>query len=194
MSPALPRPRRRRAPAWTRGAGLALALAAALPPAARAGCSVVFGQGRLVAADDAEAARQWDGVNLAFNGRVAAALAERGESVVALVARVGADVGASVAAVLERARAEGCERIVETTLFADDEAQALVARLREYPLQRDAAGGWRIGAPRFVVERQFDLGPRTLDRVRPGALGERMAGELAAQRAAPAAVATEEVR
>ncbi|MCK7498983.1 MAG: hypothetical protein MZW92_57045 [Comamonadaceae bacterium] len=180
MSPALLRPRR--ATAWTRGAGLALALAAALPPAARAGCSVVFGQGRLVAADDVEAARQWDGVNLAFNGRVAGALAERGESVVPLVARVGADVGASVSAVLERARAEGCERIVETTLFADDAAQALVARLREYPLERDAAGGWRIGAPRFVVERQFDLGrahARSRSARRAGRADGRRAGRAA---------------
>lgn len=158
-----------------------LALATAFAPAVRADCSVVFGQGRLVAADDAGAARMWDGVNRAFNGGVARALAERGVAVVPLVARVGADAGASVAAVLARAEAEGCGRIVETALFADDDAQALVARVREYPLLAVDADRRRIGPPQRVVEHQFDLEARTLDRVRPALLGERMAAELAAR-------------
>ena len=148
---------------------------------------MVFGQGRLVAADDAEASRLWDGVNLAFNGGVARALALRGLAVVPLVARVGADVGASVGAVVARASAEGCGRIVETALFADDAEQALVARLREYPLLAADGGAPRIGAPRRVVEHRFELQPRTLDRVRPAALGERMAGELLAPADGPPA-------
>ncbi|MBZ8139242.1 hypothetical protein CLD22_04915 [Rubrivivax gelatinosus] len=160
-------------------------LAALLPAGAAADCTVVFGQGRQVAADDSAGARQWDGVNLSFNSRVAQALGERGEAVVPLVAPVAAtDVGATVRAMLARARAEGCSRVVETTLFADVEADMLVARLREYPLEDDGSGALRIGAPRLTVERQFDLSPATLKRVRPAQLGARMAAELLEQRAA----------
>lgn len=165
-------------------AGVAGQPAAAL---AAAGCTLVFGQGRGVAADDTAAALRWDGVNLAFNQRAAQALGERGETVVPLVARAADDdVAATVRAVISRAEAEGCSRLVETTLFADERAGTLVARLREYPLARDAAGVLRIQAPRLTVERQFDLTPTTLQRVRPAVLGATMAAELAEQRAAAA--------
>ncbi|WP_232504948.1 hypothetical protein [Rubrivivax gelatinosus] len=164
-----------------------LVLALACGGAAAGDCTLVFGQGRGVAAADAAEVERWDGVNFAFNRRVAEVLGERGEAVVPLVARAADDdVPATVRAVLSRAAADGCARIVETTLFADAEAGVLVARLREYPLAHDAAGALRIQPPRLTVERQFDLSPTTLDRVRPAVLGATMAAELAEQRAAAA--------
>ncbi|EGJ12327.1 MULTISPECIES: hypothetical protein [Rubrivivax] len=164
---------------------LVLACTAALPRPAAADCTLVFGQGRHVDAADTEAARQWDGINLAFNQRVAQVLGERGETALPLVARVAADDPATtVRAVIARAEDAGCVRIVETTVFADTEAGALVARLREYPLLQAADGRPRIGAPRHTVERQFDLSGATLERVRPAALGAQMAAELVEQRAA----------
>ena len=167
---------------------LVLACSAALPRPAAADCTLVFGQGRHVDAADTEAARQWDGINLAFNQRVAQVLGERGETALPLVARVAADDPATtVRAVIARAEDAGCVRIVETTVFADTEAGALVARLREYPLLAADGGAPRIGAPRRVVEHRFELQPRTLDRVRPAALGERMAGELLAPADGPPA-------
>lgn len=164
---------------------LVLACAAA-PCAAADDCTLVFGQGRGVAPGDADAARQWDGVNLAFNQRVAQALGERGEAVLPLVARATDEPASAVMAVLERAAAANCGRILETTVFADPAAGTLVARLREYPLVPDAAGALRIGAPRLTVERQFELAPSTLERVRPAALGAVMAAELSERRAAAA--------
>lgn len=164
-----------------------LVLALASGHAAAGDCTLLFGQGRGVATDAAEQQQRWDGVNLAFNQRVAEVLGERGEAVVPLVARTADDdVPATVRAVLSRAAAEGCTRIVETTVFTDADAQLLVARLREYPLAHDAGGALRIQPPRLTVERQFDLTPTTLDRVRPAQLGATMAAELAEQRAAAA--------
>jgi len=166
-----------------------LCVLTAAPSAAPAAgdCTLVFGQGRGVDAGDVDAAQRWDGVNLAFNQRAAQALGERGEAVVPLVARAADDdLAATVHAVLSRAEAEGCSRIVETTVFADERAGTLVARLREYPLARDTAGVLRIQPPRLSVERQFDLTPTTLERVRPATLGAAMAAELAERRAAAA--------
>jgi len=146
-------------------------------------CTIVLGQGRNVAAGDADANGLWDSVNLAFNTEVATRLKGAGVNVVALVLRVTAtDLQSNVHKLLARAAADHCTGIVETTIFADYAAGTLVARIRDYPLVDDAAGGGepslRIGAPRYVVERNFELTRSTLDRVRPAALGAEMANEL----------------
>jgi len=161
--------------------------AAAAPPAPPA-CTIVLGQGRNVAEADGEANKLWDNVNLAFNSEVAAQLKQAGVNVVALVLRVTAtDLQGNVQKLLARAAADHCVGIVETTVFADYAAATLVARIRDYPLVADTAGGGgngpllRIGAPRYVVERNFQLTRSTLDRVRPAALGAEMAKELIEQ-------------
>lgn len=147
-------------------------------------CTIVFGQGRNASADDEAADASWDNVNLAFNAQVAARLGEAGQVTIPLVLRVAAtDLAANVDKLLARAAAEGCTRIVETTVFADYEARTLVARLREHPLVPDPAAkpeapGLRIAPPSFVVERQFTLTRSTLDRVRPGPLADEMTAEL----------------
>ena len=142
------------------------------------GCLVVFGQGRNAAADDADANKLWDDVNIAFNAEVATRLQAAGERVVALVLRVSAtDVKGNIDKLLARAASEHCRGIVETTMFADYAGRTLVARIRHHPLLAEA-GGLRIGPPRYVVERNFELTRNTLDRVRPGALAQDMASEL----------------
>jgi hypothetical protein len=183
-------------------AGLLSSLAApAAPPADGApACVIVFGQGRNVAEGDSAANNLWDGVNVTFNAHVAATLENAGERVVPLVAKVTAtDVAANLRQALARAAADGCRRIVETSMFADYENRTLVARLRDYPIlvENDAqaeAPVLHLGAAGYVNERNFDLNRTTLDRVRPGALAAEMAGEMVRQgiaaRALPAAPAS----
>jgi hypothetical protein len=152
-----------------------LACAAEAPEAE---CLVVFGHGRNAAADDADANRLWDDVNIAFNAEVSARLQAAGERVVALVLRVGAaDVKGNIDKLLARAAAERCRAIVETTVFADYAGRTLVARIRHHLLVAEG-GGLRVAPPRYVVERNFELTRNTLDRVRPVALAQEMADEL----------------
>jgi hypothetical protein len=166
--------------------GAAAAAVAAEAPAA--GCTIVFGQGRNASVEDEPANALWDNVNLAFNAQVATRLLGGGAVVIPLVLRVTAtDLQGNIEKLLARAAVEGCDRIVETTIFADYESKTLVVRLRQHPIQREAASTperpvLRIGAPSFVSERLFDLNRTTLDRVRPALLADEMAAELLARR------------
>lgn len=156
-------------------AGGAAQAADGAPP----GCLIVFGQGRNAAADDAAANRLWDDVNLAFNAEVALRLQNAGETVTALLLRVTAgDVAGNAERLLGRAAAARCRGIVETTVFADFAAQTMVARLRHHPLLAEPDGTLRIGAPRYAVERHFQLTRGTLARMRPAELAQEMAAEL----------------
>jgi hypothetical protein len=144
-------------------------------------CVLVLGQGRN--AGDMATDSLWDGINVSFNAQVAATLADAGERVVALVAHVAAgDVAANLRVALQRAAVAGCRRLVETTIYADGDSHALVARLRGYPLidQTTSDGGaltLRVGASNYDNQRQFELDRSTLDRVRPAVLGAEMAAE-----------------
>lgn len=153
-----------------------LALVAA-PGAAQADCTIVYGQGRN-ASDDARANELWDDANVLFNSRVAARLAGSGQAVIPLVLRVAAtDVQGNLAKLLARAREDDCTRIVETSMFADYEAHAFVARIRVHPIVREGEA-LRIGAPQFVSERNFQLTRSTLERVKPALLADEMAAEI----------------
>lgn len=158
--------------------------AAAQAPAPPRDCVVVFGQGRNFAEGDAAANRLWDEVNLAFNTHLAARLEAAGTHALPMVAHVSAtDVEATAQAVLSRAANEGCQAVVETSLFADYANRVLVARVRSLPVEAggSAADGTpllRIGSPRYASERNFDLTQSALDRVRPGVLAAEMAAEL----------------
>jgi hypothetical protein len=154
----------------------ALALAATAAQA-RPSCALVFGQGRN---PPAAGAPDWDGLNTQFNAAVASALDADGRRVVTMTAPV-AEIDRQTAglAVLERADESGCATLVETTVFADD-AQALVLRLRVYPLlpqlgEGGAIVGLRIGAPLFVTQRELALG--ALARFKPEAMAAQMTGE-----------------
>jgi len=148
------------------------------------GCLIVFGQGRNAVDGDSAANELWNSVNLAFNTEVAARLRAANQNAVAVVLRVTAsDLKGNTEKLLTRAAADHCRAIVETTIFADYAAGTLVARIRHYSIVVEAAAGAdepvaRIGPPKYVVERNFQLTRGTLDRVRPAALGAEMAGEL----------------
>ena len=167
---------------------LSISLGAAAQTAAPVrDCVIVFGQGRNFAAGDAAANRLWDEVNLSFNTHVAARLEAAGMRALPMVAHVSAtDLDATAQHVLARAAAEGCQGVVETSLFADYANRALVARVRSLPVQAggSAADGTpllRIGSARYASERNFDLTQSALDRVKPGVLAAEMAAELIEQ-------------
>jgi hypothetical protein len=150
-------------------------------------CVIVFGQGRNFVDGDAAANRLWDEVNLSFNSHVAARLEASGMHALPMVAHVSAtDLETTAQHVLGRAASEGCQGVVETSLFADYANRALVARVRLLPVQAggSAADGTpllRIGSARYASERNFDLTQSALDRVRPGVLAAEMASELIEQ-------------
>ena len=141
-------------------------------------CVIVFGQGRNGSEDDARANASWNDVNRTFNAQVASDLSAAGLRVHMLLAPVEvSDLAAIIGAITARADREGCTRIVETTIFADDAEHVLIVRLRAYPILPGVAAGLpsRIGDPLYTDQQEFQLTQRTLERLVPAALGKEMA-------------------
>jgi hypothetical protein len=157
------------------GAGSAVP---ALAAAAEGACTVVFGHGRNLSEDDPQANRSWDEANRAMATQVAAELAARGQRVVRLLLPVTVtDVPAIVEGVLQRAVQQGCGRIVESTLFADEDAGLIVARLRAYGVEpaRGPQAPARIGATLYTHQQEFPRTERNLQRLVPATLGKALA-------------------
>lgn len=168
----------RRAMGWT-ALLVSVLLGVAAAPAAAQGlpCHLVFGQARN---ESAPGTPDWEALNQDFNTQVAHALEAAGRRAESMtVPALVIDPQTAGLALLQRADELGCRTLVETTVFADDQ-QTLVLRLRVYPLLpqlgEDASiVGLRIGSPLFVTQREFALD--ALARIRPGLIGEQMAGE-----------------
>lgn len=167
-----------------RAATWVLAVAAGLPcSAAAAPCALVFGHGRNASSTNAAANELWNGVNLQFNAQVAASLQAAGQAAPPLVLSVTAtDQAANARALLFEAARQGCNRVVETTVFADAAGQILVARLRVFPLLAQGTATLRIGEPVYTSQRDFEFTDTTLERIRPAVLGDEMVREYLAQR------------
>jgi hypothetical protein len=160
-----------------RQALLALAAAPAIAAAQGVPCVLVFGHGRNGSGNEA-ANHSWNEVNRAFHAEVAHRLREAGTRVSTLLAPVEfGDVGTIIAGVLRRAESEGCSRIVETTVFADEADRLLIVRLRAYPVVKPAAAPTRIGEPVYTHRQDFQLTQRNLDRLIPAELARAMAAD-----------------
>lgn len=149
--------------------------------AANGPCTLVFGHGRNPNADDAAANQQWDDANRAFASQVALEIAERDiRTVLALAAVTLTDHAQIAQALTDNARREGCDRIVETTLFAEDD-ELLVVRLREYPLQLSGST-LRIAEPRVTLRQEYPNTQRNRDRLVPATLGKSFAQDYLQRR------------
>jgi hypothetical protein len=163
--------------------GMAWAQAAPVPEA-EPPCIVVVGHGRNLALDDHEANTAWNQVNNRFNAQVAGHVQQAGQRVVRLPLPVESrDMPANVTSILDRAQDAGCDRLLETTIFADDQARTLVVRLRMHPLQRvrNLAGNGAllsIGPPGFSSQRDLPLEPRSFDRLAPDVVAREMAADF----------------
>ena len=147
--------------------------AQATAPAAssRAACTLVFGHGRNAAADNDAANKSWDKVNQAFASVVATELGAQGLRSVRISLPVTvSDLAVIVPALLEHAEREGCTRIVEATLFVNEDDDVLVARLRAYPVQRSGTST-RIGQSDYSHQQEYPNTQRNRDRLVPAALG-----------------------
>ena len=150
-------------------------------------CTLVFGHGRNH--DSAQPAQDeaWNRLNASFNAAVAQAWAAAGRRAPPLVLPVAAtDLAGNLERLLGEAGAQGCRQVLETTLFADYDNATLIARLRLYPLlgsagPRAAGAQPAVGRPLFTSQREFELSARTLERLRPEALGRAMAEEALAR-------------
>lgn len=169
---------------------VAAVLPALLPvavAAAEPACTVVVGHGRNLALDDHEANTAWNQLNNRFNAQVAGRVQEAGWRVVRLPLPVEArDMPANVTQILDRAQDAGCDRVLETTIFADDQARTLIVRLRAYPLLRvrNLAGSGAMlafGEPSFTTQRELPLELRSFDRLAPDALAREMAADFVRQ-------------
>lgn len=167
----------------------AACLAAALLPGLAAAeedppCIVVVGHGRNLALDDHEANTAWNQVNNRFNAQVAGHVQQAGQRVVRLPLPVESrDMPANVTSILDRAQDAGCDRLLETTIFADDQARSLVVRLRAHPLLRvrNLAGNGAllsIGPPSFSSQRDLPLEPRSFGRLAPDVVAREMAADF----------------
>ncbi len=169
-------------------AATGLAAALLLPAVAAAEdeppCIVVVGHGRNLALDDHEANTAWNQVNNRFNAQVAGHVQQAGQRVVRLPLPVESrDMPANVTHILDRAQDAGCDRLLETTIFADDAARTLVVRLRAHPLLRvrNLAGSGvllNIGAPSFSSQRDLPLEPRSFERLAPDLVARDMAADF----------------
>jgi hypothetical protein len=157
----------------------AVAQGGAEPP-----CIVVVGHGRNLSLHDHEANTAWNQVNNRFNAQVAGHVQQAGQRVVRLPLPVESrDMPANVTSMLDRAQDAGCDRLLETTIFADDQARTLVVRLRAHPLLRvrDLAGSGgllSIGPPSFSSQRHLPLEPRSFDRLVPDMVAREMAADF----------------
>ena len=139
-------------------------------------CTLVFGHGRNVTADDDAANASWDHVNQAFASVVASQLSSHGMRAVPVLLPVTvSDLAEIVDTLLERAEREGCTRILEATVFADEDADVLVARLRAYPVVRDGRTS-RIGTADYSTQQEYPNTQRNRDRLVPAVLGRELAG------------------
>jgi hypothetical protein len=147
-------------------------------------CIVVVGHGRNLALDDHEANTAWNQVNNRFNAQVAGHVQQAGHRVVRLPLPVESrDMPANVTSMLDRAQDAGCDRLLETTIFADDQARTLVVRLRAHPLLRvrNLSGSGAllsIGASDFSSQRDLPLEPRSFDRLAPDVVARGMAADF----------------
>jgi len=159
--------------------GMAPAQSAVEPP-----CIVVVGHGRNLALDDHEANTAWNQVNNRFNAQVAGHVQQAGQRVVRLPLPVESrDMPANATSILDRAQDAGCDRLLETTIFADDQAHTLVVRLRAHPLLRvrNLAGSGAllsIGPPSFSSQRDLPLEPRSFERLAPDLVAREMAADF----------------
>jgi hypothetical protein len=161
------------------------ALAAALSLAASAyaadapsPCLIVYGHGRNIGVDEAQNAA-WDRLNAQFNERLTERLQQLGLQATPLLFKIGVtDIGTALAQLLAEAERRRCTRVADTAVFANDETQTLVVRLRVHPLQDG-----RIGEPLYTAQHEVDLNPRNLQRLDFAALARQMAdGYQAGQR------------
>ncbi len=164
------------------------ALAVEPPP-----CTLLFGHGRNF--DPARPAQNalWDRLNQSFNQAVREVLDEAGQRTAVLVLAVAAtDLTQNLQTLLGEARQLGCTQVLETTVFANPETQALIARLRLYPVlgskgPRAPQALPQLGTVGFTSQRDFDLSPRGLERLRAPALAREMGLEALRQLSAGAA-------
>ncbi|MBI5256859.1 MAG: hypothetical protein HY855_10200 [Burkholderiales bacterium] len=146
-------------------------------------CTLVVGHGRNLDLQDHEANTAWNQLNNGFNAQVAGQLQNAGERVVRLPLPVEArDLPSNVRSILDRAQAAGCDRVLETTIFADDQAQLLVVRLRAHPLLtvRNLAGTGSmllIGDPVYTNQRDLRLVLRSFDSLAPPDLAREMVAD-----------------
>ncbi len=169
------------------------ALAAGPGVASEPACTVVVGHGRNLSLSDHEANTAWNQLNNRFNAQVAGRLQEAGLRVVRLPLPVESrDMPANATSILDRAQDAGCDRVLETTIFADDAARTLVVRLRGHPIRRvrNLAGDGAllaIGEPDFSTQRDMTLDLRSFDRLAPDALAREMAADFVRQHPPPPA-------
>lgn len=162
---------------WLRAGGLATLMALTAHGAATAQsappCSIVLPQPR------AEAEAAWWQVNLSLADQLASHLADQGRRVLRLQVPADAALPALVQALLEQSNRHGCDRIVESSVYAEDgDPPLIVARVRAYPVLREGAVS-RIGEPVLTLRQEYPDTTRNRDRLTPAQLAQQFALEYA---------------
>lgn len=168
------------------GSGLAPdAIAQGLDATVPSPCVLVFGHGRNLSDGQDDVNALWNELNQSFNQRVAEVLQSVHPRVISMVRPVQSrDLSVNVRQLLSRAAAEGCDRVVETTVFGEADTEHLVLRLRLHALVRPAGppridAELRVGPPLSTVQRELPLIERSVARVMSGELARLLAGEIA---------------
>ena len=142
-------------------------------------CLIVYGHARN--SGDAAENEAWDRVNQTFNAQVTQRLRAGGQRALPLLFKAGVtDVADAVATLVDAAERQGCQRVVDTAVFADGDGKTLIVRLRVHPVlgragpRALAAAAPRIGEAVYSSQRDLELNQRTLERVNLAALAEQM--------------------
>lgn len=152
--------------------------------AAAAPCILVYGHGRNFVAEMPAANAHWNELNQRFTQGTALTLSASGRRAVSMALPVEArDVPANLSRLLQRASAEGCDRVVEATVMGDAANDQVIVRLRLHAIARAPGpprldSGMNIGTPELTVQRELPLNHRTLARVMSDELARQMSTEL----------------
>ena len=141
-------------------------------------CVIVYSHGRNLGEAAENAA--WDRVNARFNEQLTRRLQASGRRAQPLLLKIGTlDLALAVQRLLGEAQRLGCNQVVDATLFADEDSDRLVVRLRVHPLlpslgPRAGPALPRIGDPSFTSQRDFDLHRRSVEQLDLAALAAEL--------------------
>ncbi|WP_431050041.1 hypothetical protein [Roseateles sp. L2-2] len=146
-------------------------------------CVVVFSQGSNMSPSDPQVNRMWNRLNDSFGQFVSAELKGAGQRVIEMPHPVEAtDIAANMRRLLKKAQQEGCNLIVSTSMYADQQTHQFMSTLRINPITAErrefpAGTNYAIAQETFKKEQADPLTKETLDRLVASDIAKSLVGD-----------------
>lgn len=154
-------------------------------------CVIVFSKGQNMSGGDPKVNEMWNRLNDVFGQFVSEQFKSAGKRVVAMPHPVEAtDTGINTDRVLKRARQEGCDVVVGTSMYADQQTRKFMSSLRANPIvvtkvESPAGTNYTVGKETFRKEQADPLSKETLDRLAPSAIAKNFVEAYLAEAGRP---------